>query len=526
MKMKKKKKYNNLKYQELLYSIKKYSNYVPLYNIFFENHNRLETNSIFNMYNYNVSEHINYCYEFKNDLDFDEKKIIACKKIILEPSEEQKNKLLNMLEGYRLVYNKTIKFFKERRYNYIHEPKTKVIEITENIKSKAKKQKKNSEKSEVEIEKDVIFTVNKILRNICKEEDKEKRIEKVDKLKQNNNIITDEKIIRTYFLKKDIDRISKEYKTPVHCLDYAVKLACSSYKSALENLKLGNIKHFNLSYIKKTKKSLIMDIEKAAIKSNTIYPSLMGKILKNRENLEYSNIFDCKIHYNSDKKQFTLLIPIEKDKNIIENNNWICIDPGIRKFLNCKTNNGFIEIGKNLSNKIKSKIMLIDKQDKIKGVNLTDKLKAKISNINDYIEEKKCKIRNKIKNWVDDSHWKIINYLTSSYKNIVIGKWSTKSIIKKDDSILNNLTKRVTQNLSFYKFLQRLKYKCKIGENNLRVQDEWYTSKTCSQCGWKDENLGGSKIFDCKNCNIQLDRDYNGARNIMLKSLSSINILS
>jgi hypothetical protein len=350
MKMKKKKKYNNLKYQELLYSIKKYSNYVPLYNIFFENNNRLETNSIFNMYNYNVSEHINYCYEFKNDLDFDEKKIIACKKIILEPSEEQKNKLLNMLEGYRLVYNKTIKFFKERRYNYIHEPKTKVIEITENIKSKAKK-------SEVEIEKDVIFTVNKILRNICKEEDKEKRIEKVDKLKQNNNIITDEKIIRTYFLKKDIDRISKEYKTPVHCLDYAVKLACSSYKSALENLKLGNIKHFNLSYIKKTKKSLVMDIEKAAIKSDTIYPSLMGKILKNRENLEYSNIFDCKIHYNSDKKQFTLLVPIEKDKNIIENNNWICIDPGIRKFLNCKTNNGFIEIGKNLSNKIKSKIM-------------------------------------------------------------------------------------------------------------------------------------------------------------------------
>ena len=63
----------------------------------------------------------------------------------------------------------------------------------------------------------------------------------------------------------------------------------------------------------------------------------MGKKLKNNENLEYSNVFD--------KKQFTLLVPIE-------NNNWICIDPGIRTFLNCKTNNGFIEIGKNLSNKI------------------------------------------------------------------------------------------------------------------------------------------------------------------------------
>ena len=72
--MKKKKKYNNLKYQELLYSIKKYSKHVPLYDIFFENPNTLETNSIFDMYNYDVSEHKHKFYEFKNDLEFQEKK--------------------------------------------------------------------------------------------------------------------------------------------------------------------------------------------------------------------------------------------------------------------------------------------------------------------------------------------------------------------------------------------------------------------------------------------------------------------
>ena len=116
--------------------------------------------------------------------------------------------------------------------------------------------------------------------------------------------------------------------------------------------------------------------------------------------------------------------------------------------------------------------------------------------------------------------------MTSSYKNIVIGKWSTKSIIRKDDSVLTSLTKRVAQNLSFYKFLQRLQYKCKIRENSLRIQDEWYTSKTCSMCGCKNENLGGSKIFNCNKCKITIDRDYNGARNIMLKSISSINIVS
>jgi putative transposase len=40
-------------------------------------------------------------------------------------------------------------------------------------------------------------------------------------------------------------------------------------------------------------------------------------------------------------------------------------------------------------------------------------------------------------------------------------------------------------------------------------------------CGCKNENLGGSKIFNCNKCKITMDRDYNGARNIMLKSLSS-----
>lgn len=520
----KKKKYNNLKYNELLDSIKKYSKNVPLYNIFFDNPTKLKTNSIFDMYSYSVSSSIMNNYEFKNDFVFDDKKIIACKKIILEPSEIQRKKLLNMFEGYRIIYNETIKFFKTRKYNYKHENNSNnILEKEKIIKNKKVKI------SNTNIDNDVIATMSKMLKDICKDEDKEKRLERVSKIKEDNSIITDEKIIRTYFLKEKIKKISNEYKTPIHCLDYAVKLACSSYKSALTNLKNRNIKHFTLRYIKKTKSSFIIDIEKTAIKNNTIYPSFLGNVLKNRENIKYTNFFDSKIHYNVDTKQFTLLVPIEKEKDVLNNNDWICIDPGIRTFLNCKTNKGYIEIGKNLSDKLKTKIKLLDKQDKINKETLSNKLKEKIKNIKNiknYIKEKQCCIRKKIKNWIDDTHWKIIDYLTSSYKNIVIGKWSTKSIIRKDDSVLTSLTKRVAQNLSFYKFLQRLQYKCKIRENSLRIQDEWYTSKTCSVCGCKNENLGGSKIFNCNKCKINMDRDYNGARNIMLKSISSINIVS
>jgi hypothetical protein len=220
----KKKKYNNSKYNELLDSIKKHSKNVPLYNIFFDNPNKLKTNSIFDMYSYSVSSSIINNYEFKNDLIFDDKKIIACKKIILEPSEIQRKKLLNMFEGYRIIYNKTIQFFKTRKFNHKQENKNTVLEKEKIIK------KKKAKVSNTNIETDVIATMSKMLKDICKDEDKEKRLERVSELKQDNRIITDEKIIRTYFLKEEIKRISNEYKTPIHCLDYAVKLAVRHIK--------------------------------------------------------------------------------------------------------------------------------------------------------------------------------------------------------------------------------------------------------------------------------------------------------
>ena len=47
---------------------------------------------------------------------------------------------------------------------------------------------------------------------------------------------------------------------------------------------------------------------------------------------------------------------------------------------------------------------------------------------------------------------------------------------------------------------------------------EEYTSKTCSCCGSLNTKLGSSKIFNCPSCKVILDRDENGARNILLKS--------
>ena len=487
----------NSKLNDLKNNIEKFNTKVPLYNLFYDKN--LKTNSHFDIKIFKSNFIDNNKYIFKNDINYDinsNEKLIKCKKIILLPSIEQKNLLLDMLEGYRLIYNLTLKFIKTR---YFLKKKEREEENNE-----SKKNKKNN--SFTKSEKIAIDIIDSIINNICKNDD---RNEKIEQLKNNNELILDPKIIKTYFIKDEIHKVNKKFRTPVHTLNYAVQLACTSFKTCLTNLKNGTIKNFNVRYIKANKKSLIMDIEKTSINKKGFFTSILGKNMKNNQNIDYIVNNDCKLHYNKNIDNFTLLIPEFIEENPLENNNdYICIDPGLRTFMNCITNKNYEEIGNNVNKTIKDLLVRIDNCKTCR----TKKLKEKCEK----------KLRERLKNKVDDLHWKIIHYLTNNYKNILIGKWSTKNIISKEDSVLNKMSKRIAQNISFYKFLQRLEYKCKIRKINLRVEEEWYTSKVCTNCGNKKDNLGGNKIYECSNCNLKIKKDYNGSRNILIKCIKTI----
>ena len=328
-------------------------------------------------------------------------------------------------------------------------------------------------------------------------------------------MILDYKILRTYFLKNEIDKINKEYKTPIHTLNEAVSLACISFKSAIKNQKNGHIKNYRIRQIKSNKKSLIMSLEKASFTKNgkSFIKGILGKEVKNKNNFDYSKIEnECKIHYNKNTNKFILLVPerieIKNDLNN-NNNNYISIDPGLKTFLNCTTNNNYIEIGNNLREKIKKHLIKKDKLEQIK----IKKRRIRYLKI----------VSEKIKNQINDTHWKIIDYLTKTYKTIVIGNWSTKTILSKEDSILQKMDKRIIQKLSFYKFLNKLKYKCIVRNINIKIIDEYYTSKVCTNCGNLKSDLKGESIYNCSLCNINIKRDYNGSRNIFIKSIASIN---
>ena len=74
---------------------------------------------------------------------------------------------------------------------------------------------------------------------------------------------------------------------------------------------------------------------------------------------------------------------------------------------------------------------------------------------------------------------------------------------------------------SHFRFKQRLLFKrqefphCKVV-----ICNEAYASKTCGRCGAIHNSLGANKLFSCPSCHLQVDRDANAARNILLKNAS------
>ncbi len=133
----------------------------------------------------------------------------------------------------------------------------------------------------------------------------------------------------------------------------------------------------------------------------------------------------------------------------------------------------------------------------------------------------------KVRGMVDDLHWKTIKYLTDNYSTVIYPDFRISEMVKPKKgkkSKIGKGTKRMMYMYSFHKFKQRLAWKCKIKNTKLIIVDESFTSKTCGKCG-ELNNVGRSEVYECsgvKNdieCGAVLDRDANGARNILLKHL-------
>jgi len=90
---------------------------------------------------------------------------------------------------------------------------------------------------------------------------------------------------------------------------------------------------------------------------------------------------------------------------------------------------------------------------------------------------------------------------------------------KRRDRKINSKTVRGLATWAHGKFRSHLRQMCEREGKLLVHPSEAYTSKTCSSCGWINEQLGSKEVFHCQNENIRIDRDVNGARGIYLRAL-------
>jgi putative transposase len=80
----------------------------------------------------------------------------------------------------------------------------------------------------------------------------------------------------------------------------------------------------------------------------------------------------------------------------------------------------------------------------------------------------------------------------------------------------NRRLSRAIADVGLAEFRRQITYKAAQASIEVRIVSRWEpSSKTCSGCGWIDEDLTlADRTFVCEDCGLTLDRDYNAALNL------------
>ena len=115
----------------------------------------------------------------------------------------------------------------------------------------------------------------------------------------------------------------------------------------------------------------------------------------------------------------------------------------------------------------------------------------------------------RIKSIRSNFNHQLSKFLINNFQTIVIED------LDLDEMKKNNLGRQISD-LAFYQFRTFLLYKALWYGRDLVIADKWFAStKICAECGHKNMSLKLSdRQYTCPNCNQNLDRDENAAKNL------------
>ena len=209
------------------------------------------------------------------------------------------------------------------------------------------------------------------------------------------------------------------------------------------------------------------------------------------------------------EKYFVSILVEQENKYQQTTKEKIGIDLGIKDFVA-------------LSDGTKYSFSVSKKTKKLKKLQHYFSKKQKDSKRKEKLRLKIAKNHEKIVNSRLDFQHKLSTKLTNEYQTICLESLKVKNMMK------NHKLARVIGEAGWHSFVSMLQYKGKWKGCDIIQIDQFYpSSKTCSVCNWKKEDLKLSdRSWKCPNCGTEHDRDINAAKNILtyglsLKSISS-----
>ncbi|WP_415278983.1 RNA-guided endonuclease InsQ/TnpB family protein [Clostridium perfringens] len=218
----------------------------------------------------------------------------------------------------------------------------------------------------------------------------------------------------------------------------------------------------------------------------------------------------------ADRYYVSILVEERDIKISNTNNEGLGIDLGIKEFVVCSDGIKFKNINKTLTvKKIEKKL----KREQRKLSRKYESLKTRNKNIREGRATSQNIQKQIVK--VQKLHQRLTNIRTDYINKIV------SSIIKQKPSYItiedlnvkgmmkNKHLSKAIASQKFFEFKNKLVFKCKQNDVELRVVDRFYpSSKTCSNCGKVNKDLKLSdRIYRC-NCGLAIDRDLNASINL------------
>ncbi len=477
-----------------------------------QNKNCLKTSS--QLYKYTVANN-----PLKEDIP------LKSLKVKITPTKKQLLILNEWFSTCNYLYNKTISLVKNGQVSSFDSIKLRDMLVTKDTK------KNNPEYIQMSSEILDIYDKLKIARKLKNETDitslqnviKQKNVELRNLAKtlpsENNKNVSDWQI-----------------RTPKKIRSDAVDDVCKAYKSAIGNLKAGNINKFSVGYRKRINNTSL-SISDICLKDNQI--KLVSRPIKDHDNINDDKNKYTDMGFNVSKQVINKLenidiktvrltrkrglyyimipVPVNKETSCNKDIKYCGIDPGSRTFLTSFGNSGAVEykFDTNAINKIDKKISLLKNKQLIRPMPHSKDHKRPI--------RKKVfnKLENKKANCIDELHWKSIKHILDNNDIVFIGDIKSHDIVKNKEH--QQKLNRDINNLKFYVFKQRLLYKSVVRNKHTFLIPEQHTTKTCSCCGIIN-SPGRSETYHCLGCKTTMGRDLNAAKNILMKGLIKLDI--